>query len=58
MPFKAKDAASHTKKAKSKVAKRQFAHVANSMMARGADDVTAIKAANAVVAKRKKGKKK
>jgi len=57
MPFKAKDATSHTKKAKSKVAKRQFAHVANSMLARGESEGAAIRAANAAVAKRKKGKK-
>jgi uncharacterized protein YdaT len=57
MPWKAKDATSHTKKAKSKVAKRQFAHVANSMLERGASESSAIKAANAAVAKRKKGKK-
>lgn len=57
MPWNAKDATKFTKKAKSKVAKRQWKDVANSMLARGADDATAIKAANAVVAKRKKGKK-
>jgi hypothetical protein len=57
MPFKAKDAASHTKKAKTPRSPRRN-DVANSMLARGADDVTAIKAANAAVAKRKKGEKK
>jgi hypothetical protein len=55
MPWKASEAKSFTKKAKSPKAKRQWGHVANSMLARGADD--AIRAANAAVAKRKKGKK-
>jgi len=57
MPFKPKDALSHTKKAKSKTAKRQFAHVANSMLERGASEASAIKAANAAVEKRKKAKR-
>lgn len=57
MPWKAKDATKFTKKAKSKVAKRQFAHVANSMLERGESEGSAIRAANAAVAKRKKGKK-
>jgi hypothetical protein len=57
MPWKASEAKSFTKKAKSPKAKRQWGHVANSMLARGADDATAIRAANAAVAKRKKGKK-
>lgn len=56
MPWGAKDATKFTKKAKTKVAKRQFAHVANSMLERGASEASAIKAANAAVAKRKKGK--
>lgn len=54
MPWTAKDATRHTKKAKSAKAKRQFAHVANNMLERGYDEGTAIKAANSVVAKRKK----
>jgi uncharacterized protein YdaT len=57
MPWGAKDATKFTKKAKSKTAKRQFAKVANSMLERGADEGAAIRAANAAVAKRKKGKK-
>jgi uncharacterized protein YdaT len=56
MPFKAKDATRFTKKATSKIAKRQFKDVANSMLERGASEVSAIKAANAAVAKRKKRK--
>ena len=57
MPWKPKDATNFTKKAKSKVAKRQFADVANSMLERGESEGAAIRAANAAVAKRKKGKK-
>jgi len=57
MPWKPKDAAKFTKKAKSKVAKRQFADVANSMLERGESEGAAIRAANAAVAKRKEGKK-
>jgi hypothetical protein len=57
MPWKANEAKSFTKKAKSPVAKRQWKDVANSMLERGADDGAAIRAANAAVAKRKKGKK-
>lgn len=57
MPWGAKDATKFTKKAKSKTAKRQFAHVANSMLERGATEGSAIRAANAAVAKRRKGKK-
>jgi uncharacterized protein YdaT len=56
MPFKAKDATRFTKKATSKIAKRQFKEVANSMLERGASEASAIKAANAAVAKRKKRK--
>jgi hypothetical protein len=43
----------HTKKAKSPVAKRQWAHVANSMLERTGDEGAAVRAANAAVAKRK-----
>jgi uncharacterized protein YdaT len=56
MPWSPKDATEHTKKAKSGKAKRQFAHVANSALKRGASEGSAIRQANAVVAKRKKGK--
>jgi uncharacterized protein YdaT len=56
MPFKAKDATRFTKKATSKIAKRQFKDVANSMLARGESEGAAIRAANAAVAKRKKTK--
>lgn len=54
MPWNVKDASSFTKKAKTPKAKRQWAHVSNSMLANGASEGTAIKAANGVVKKRKK----
>jgi len=57
MPWKPSDATRHTKKARSAKAKRQFAHVANSMLKRGASEGAAIRAANGVVKKRgKRGK--
>jgi uncharacterized protein YdaT len=55
MPWKPSDATRHTKKAKSAKAKRQFAHVANSMLKRGASEGAAIRAANGVI--RKRGRK-
>ena len=58
MPFKASDATRHTKKAKSPKAKRQFAHVANSMMERGFSEGRSIRAANSVVKNRGRGRKK
>ena len=54
MPWKSKSAASKTKKAKSPKAKRQWAHVANSMLSKGASKGHAVRAANAVVKKRSK----
>lgn len=56
MPWKPGEATEKTKKAKSPKAKRQWAHVANSMLKRGESEGSAVKAANAAVAKRKKGK--
>jgi hypothetical protein len=56
MPWGPKDATEFTKKAKSAKAKRQFSHVANSALKRGASEGSAIRQANAAVAKRKKGK--
>lgn len=53
MPWDAKDASRHTKKAKSPKAKRQWSHVANSMLQRGYPEGTAIAAASGVVKKRK-----
>jgi uncharacterized protein YdaT len=51
VPWGKGDARRHTKKAKSDVRKRQFAHVANSMLERGASEGSAIRAANAAVKK-------
>ncbi len=50
MPFPPKSATKYTKKAKSPKKKRQFAHVANSMLKSGASEGSAIRAANAAVA--------
>lgn len=54
MPWSSSDAKSHTKKAASKKSKRQWAAVANSALARGASEGSAIRQANAVIKKRKK----
>lgn len=54
MPWKPSDASGKTKKAKSATAKRQWADVANSALKRGASEGSAIRQANAVVAKRRK----
>lgn len=52
MPWGASDATRHTRKASSPVAKRQWSHVANSMIRRGASEGAAVRAANAVVKRR------
>jgi uncharacterized protein YdaT len=49
MPWTAKDAKRHTKKAKSAKKKRQWSHVANSMLSSGKSEGAAIRAANAAV---------
>ena len=56
MPWTAKDATSHTKKAKSAVAKRQWKDVADNVLKTTGNEGRAIREANAVVAHRK-GKK-
>lgn len=53
MPWKAKDAARFTKKAKTPKAKAQWEKVADSMLERGESEGAAIRAANGVVKKRK-----
>lgn len=53
MPWTPKEATGFTKKAKSPKAKRQWAHVADSALARGESDATAIKEANGVVKRRR-----
>lgn len=57
MPWTAKDATRHTKKAKSAVAQRQWSKVANAVLKKTGSDARAIREANAVVAARKKRKK-
>lgn len=56
MPWEAKDAKRHTKKATSAKKQRQWGHVANDALDRGASEGSAIRQANSVV-KRNKGKK-
>lgn len=52
MPWTPKDAPRFTKKAQTPKASRQWSHVADSMLASGASEASAIKAANSVVARR------
>ena len=52
MPWGAKDAKRHTKKAKSAKSKRQWGHVANSVLERTGDEGRAVAAANSVIKKR------
>lgn len=54
MPWRSTSAKRFTGKAKSKTAKRQWAHVANSMLKSGKSKGAAIRAANGVVKARKK----
>lgn len=60
MPWKMSDATAHTKKANTPKKKKQFAVVANKVLAESGDEGKAIRIANAAVAKNKggKGKKK
>jgi hypothetical protein len=60
MPWTSKSAKGHTKKASSGILQRQWSDVANSMLKSGKSDASAIKGANAVVArtKAKKARKK
>ena len=55
MPWTASAAQGHTKKAKSAVAKRQWAEVANSVLKRTGDEGSAVRQANAVIARRSHG---
>lgn len=52
MPWGAKDAMRHTKKASSGAAQRQWAHVANAVLEGGGSEGSAVRQANGVVAKR------
>jgi hypothetical protein len=58
MPWKPGDAKSKTKAASTPKAKRQWAHVANSALARGASEGSAVRQASAVVKHVKKGRSK
>jgi hypothetical protein len=49
MPWTARDAYRHTKRASTPSAQRQWAHVANSELAKTGDEARAIRAANSVV---------
>lgn len=51
MPWTARDAYRHTKKASTPALQRQWMHVANSELEKHGDDALAIRAANAVVAR-------
>ena len=57
MPWSAKEAQSHTKKAATPKAKRQWRDVADSVLARTGDEGLAVREANGVVKRRKQGKK-
>ncbi len=57
MPWKNSDARKFTKKARSKTAKKQWRAVANSALARGLSDASAVRMANSVVKRRKIKKK-
>lgn len=52
MPWTPKDSARHTKKAKAPVARRQWAEVADSVLAKTNNEGRAVREANAVVKRR------
>ena len=56
MPWTSRSAGKHTKKAKSATAKRQWSHVANSVLAKTGNEGRAIREANAVVKRRRRKK--
>lgn len=51
MPWDPEDASSKTKKANTPKKRRQWSHIADSALARGESDATAIKEANGVLAR-------
>lgn len=57
MPWTSRDATRHTKKANTPKKKRQFAHVANAVLASTGDEGRAIREANAAVGRKRKGSK-
>jgi hypothetical protein len=56
-PWRPSDAPKHTKKANTPKKKRQFAQVANSVLAKTGDEGRAIREANAVVGRKRKNSK-
>jgi hypothetical protein len=54
VPWQPSDAESHTHKAKSAIAKRQWRDVANGALARGESEGTAVREANGVIDRRMK----
>jgi len=54
MPWQPKDATRHTKKASTEKKRRQWAHVSNKALASGASEESAIRQADAVVARNKR----
>ncbi len=57
MPWKAKDSAKHTRKAKSKKAKRMWSKVANAVLKGGGSEGSAVRIANSAVKKARRKKK-
>lgn len=55
MPWRAKDARRHTKKARTPKQKSVWADVANRLLGKGSSDASAIRQANAVVKRMKRG---
>lgn len=51
MPWTARDAYSHTKKANTTELQRRWASIANRILSEGGDEASAIRQANAMVAK-------
>jgi hypothetical protein len=54
MPWSPADAVTHTHKAKSPTAQRQWAHVANGVLETTGDEARAVREANAAIAKRRR----
>ena len=54
MPWQSSDATRHTKKATSPVAKRQWAHVADGVLAKTGNEGLAVREANGVIDRRTK----
>lgn len=53
MPWTSRQAQRHTKKANTRISKKQWAEVANSVLNQTGDEAKAIRAANSAVAKRR-----